>query len=185
MQLPAQITFRGTPHSEAVEARIREQVAKLDEFYAQIMSCRVLVEGRHHHHHQGNLYHVRVEIEVPGKDIVASHEQHDQHAHEDVYVAIRDAFNAARRQLQDHAREQRSDVKHHEPPLHGEVLSLDGDQGRILCSDGREIDFHRNSVIDGSYDRLLPGSEVRFAVVADAEGVRATTVRAVGKHHIG
>ena len=184
MQIPPQITFRGLSHSDAVEAEIRERIAKLDEFFHRIMSCRVMVEAEHHHHHKGNLYHVRVELGVPGKEIVASHEQHDQHAHEDIYVVIRDAFNAAARQLEDYARETRGDVKTHLPPGHGKVLSMSGDGGVILSSDGREIDFHRNSIVDGDFDRLLPGAEVRFSEEMNEVGPRATTVHIIGKHHI-
>lgn len=184
MQLPPQITFRGIPHSDAVETELRERIAKLEEFYPRIMSCRVVVEAKHHHHHQGNLYHVRVELGVPGREILASHERHDMHQHEDVYVVIRDAFDAAKRQLEDYARERRGDVKTHEPPLHGKVVRVEGDSGYILTPDGREVFFHRNSVVDGSFETLLPGSEVRFSEEAAEDGPHATTVHVIGKHHI-
>ncbi|MEC4749795.1 HPF/RaiA family ribosome-associated protein [Methylomicrobium sp. Wu6] len=111
MQIPLQIIFRGIPPSEAVEARIREKATKLERFNEHIMSCRVAVESEHHHHHQGNLYHVRIDITTPGKEIVISREHHDNQAHEDAYVAIRDAFNAATRQLEDYVRIQRGEVK--------------------------------------------------------------------------
>jgi ribosomal subunit interface protein len=116
MQIPLQIIFRGIEPSEAVEARIREKVGKLDRFHSHIMSCRVAVESGHHHHHQGNLYHIRIDITTPGKEIVTSRERHENQAHEDVYVAIRDAFNAATRQLEDYVRMQRSEVKNHSTP---------------------------------------------------------------------
>jgi ribosome-associated translation inhibitor RaiA/cold shock CspA family protein len=184
MQLPMQITFRGFPHSEAVEANIRERVTKLDEFYPRLMSCRVMVEAKHHHHHQGNLYHVRIELGVPGKELVVSHERHDQQAHQDVYVVLRDAFDAAKRQLEDFAREKRGDTKSHSVPSHGKVVRLEGDHGYIRSSDGREIYFHRNSVVNGSFDHLLPGSEVRFSEEMNVEEPHATTVHVIGKHHV-
>ncbi len=121
MQNPIQIAFRGFPHSDAVETNIREKAEKLDKFYPHIMSCRVAVEAEHHHHHQGNLYHVRINIKVPQKEIVVSHEHHDKQAHEDIYVAIRDAFNSARRQLEDHSRIQRGNVKAHPEQLELEL----------------------------------------------------------------
>lgn len=114
MQIPLQVTFRGIPPSEAVEARIREKASKLERFHSHIMSCRVAVEAEHQHHHQGNQYHIRIDITTPGKEIVVSREHHDNKAHEDVYVAIRDAFDAATRQLEDHARKQRGEVKTHQ-----------------------------------------------------------------------
>lgn len=114
MQIPLQISFHGIPHSDAVEARIREKVDKLERFHSHIMSCKVAVEAEHHHHHQGNQYHIRIDITTPGKELVISKEHHDKHAYEDVYVAIRDAFNAATRQLEDYARIQRGEVKTHD-----------------------------------------------------------------------
>ena len=114
MQLPLQITFRGIPPSEAVEARIREKASKLDKFNSHIISCRVAVEAEHQHHHQGNLYHIRIDITTPRKEIVVSREHHDRQAHEDVYVALRDAFAAATRQLEDYSRIQRGEIKRHQ-----------------------------------------------------------------------
>jgi ribosomal subunit interface protein len=115
MQIPLQVIFRGIPPSEAVETRIREKVSKLERFGSHIIGCRVAVEAEHHHHHQGNLYHVRIDITTPGKEIVISRQHHDKQAHEDAYVAIRDAFNAATRQLEDYVRIQRGEVKTHAP----------------------------------------------------------------------
>lgn len=113
MQVPLEITFRGIPHSDAVEARIREKAAKLEHFSDRIISCHVVVEAEHHHQHHGNLYHIRIDISLPHKQIVVSREHHDRQAHEDVYVALRDAFDAAKRQLEEHMRIQRGEVKHH------------------------------------------------------------------------
>ena len=109
-----QITFRGIPHSNAVEENILKKVEKLDKFYGRILACRVIVEAEHHRRHKGNLYHVRIELDVPEKNIIVSRENHAKHAHEDIYVVVRDAFYAARRQLEDYARIQRGDVKSHQ-----------------------------------------------------------------------
>ncbi len=119
MQSPVQITFRGFEHSDFVEAKIREKAEKLEQYYPHITSCRVIVEAEHHRHHKGNLYNVRIDINVPGKEIVVSQKKHEKHAHEDVYVAIRDAFDAAKRQLEDYARVRRGDVKSHEAHSRG------------------------------------------------------------------
>lgn len=109
MQIPLQITVRDIEHSEALETRIRAKVDKLEEFSKHITSCRVVVEAPHKHHHQGKHYSVRFDIGVPGSEIVVNREHH-----EDVYVALRDAFNAAKRQIEDYARKIRGDVKTHE-----------------------------------------------------------------------
>lgn len=188
MQLPLQVTFRNMDASPMVEVAVREKAEKLERFIDRIMGCRVTIEAPNRRHHKGKLYHVRIDITVPGGEIVVNKEKPKNHAHEDVYVAIRDAFNAAKRRLEDHARKRRGDVKVHEAPLHGKVLQLfpAEDYGFIAAADGREIYFHRNSVVNGSFDDLEEGSEVRF-VIALKEGIKgpqASTVRPVGKHHI-
>lgn len=116
MQTPLQITFRDMESSAAVETRIREKAGKLEQFYDQIMSCRVTVDAPHASQHQGKLYAVRIELGVPDAQLVVSHEHHHRdQAHEDVYVAIRDAFDAMQRQLEDYARKRRGEVKQHQP----------------------------------------------------------------------
>lgn len=116
MQTPLQITIRSIAPSEALEKRIREKAEKLDEFYDHITSCHVVVEEPHKHHRQGKQFNVRIDIGVPGREIVATRD-HDV----DVYVALRDAFDAVKRQLEDYARQQRGDVKTHlHPPKRGD-----------------------------------------------------------------
>jgi len=110
MQMPLQITIHNMDQSEAVEARIRAKAEKLDEFFQHIMSCRVTVELQDKHRHQGKQFTVRIDIKVPGNEIVV-----DRDHSEDVYVALRDAFDAAKRQLEDYSRKLRGDVKAHEP----------------------------------------------------------------------
>jgi len=110
MQLPLQITLRDVDHSEALETRIRDKAKKLDEFFDNVISCRVVVEAPHKHHHQGKQFNVRIDIGVPGSEIVVNRD----HA-EDVYVALRDAFDAAKRQLEEYARKLHGNVKVHKP----------------------------------------------------------------------
>jgi ribosomal subunit interface protein len=116
MIIPLQITWRDVPQSDAIEADIRAKAAKLEQFYQHIVSGRVLVEASHRHHHKGNLYRIRVELEVPDGEIAVTRDPAENHAHEDIYVTIRDAFDAARRQLQDYAARRRGDVKQHRSP---------------------------------------------------------------------
>jgi ribosomal subunit interface protein len=110
MQL--QITFRNMKASEALEARVRELVQKLERFSSQIIRCQVVVDAPHHQHHEkGALFDFQVNIAVPGKEIVIGHTHTKNPAHTNPYVALRDAFRAARRQLQDYERIRRQDVK--------------------------------------------------------------------------
>lgn len=183
MQVPLQITFRNMDPSEAVETKIRERAAKLERFAAHINSCRVIVEAPHKHHHKGGLYQVLIDITVPGKELVVSRTPHDNHAHEDVYVAVRDAFDAARRQLEEHTRVIRGKTKQHDIPPHGRVRDLvfDQDFGMIETADGREVYFHRNSVLNGDFEKLGVGTEVRFNEELGDKGPQASSVHIVNK----
>lgn len=186
MQIEPQLSFRGLERSPAIEAKVGERVARLDRYYARIMSCRVMIEAPHRHHHQGKIYHVRVEVTVPGRELVTSRDPAERQAHDDVYVAIRDAFDAMDRQLEDYARQQRGDVKTHVPPAHGRIVEiLPGEgSGLIMSSDGRSIGFHRNAVVGARFEVLRLGDEVRFVEQPGEDGPRASTVTPVGKHHV-
>jgi ribosomal subunit interface protein len=116
MLVPLQITVRDVQHSEALETRIREKAAKLETLHPGITSCRVTVEAAHRHHHQGRQFQVRIDLRVPGKELVASRD-HD----EDPYVALREAFDALRRQLDDLAGAQRAEARAAQPPAAGET----------------------------------------------------------------
>jgi len=188
MQVPLQITFRHMDSSEAVAARIRERVAELERFSDRITSCRVVVECRHPRRQQGNLFQVRVDLKVPGREIVVGRDPAAHHAHEDVYIALRDSFDASRRLLEDHIRERRGDVKVHAVPDHGRITRILPEQncGFILSADGNEIYFHRNSVTNGGFDKLGVGDQVRFVAQhsESVEGPQASTVVPLGKHHL-
>ncbi|MEE8076118.1 MAG: HPF/RaiA family ribosome-associated protein, partial [Candidatus Binatia bacterium] len=114
MTVPLQITFRNMDSTETIEDEIRDKASKLDHFYDRITSCRVVVEVPHRHHHKGIAYHVRVDVKVPGWEVVINREPTKHSTHEDIYISIQEAFDAARRQLQDYARRQRGEVKGHE-----------------------------------------------------------------------
>jgi cold shock CspA family protein/ribosome-associated translation inhibitor RaiA len=187
MQTQLQITFEDIGHSDAVEPRIREEVDKLEQFYDRITSTRVVVARPQHRHKKGDIFQIRIHITVPGAaDVAISREPSENGAHEDVYVTIRDAFKAARRQLQDLSRRRQGDVKAHEQPPHGRIASLhpENDHGFITTSDGRDIYFHRNSLGDVKLEQLQPGQEVRFSETMGDKGPQATFVRLIGKHHL-
>lgn len=186
-EFPIEVSFRSLDHSDAVEADVREKIAGLERFYDRIHYCRVMVEAVHRHHHKGHLYDVHITLGVPGTDIQVSRTGPQDHAHEDIYVAVRDSFRAATRMLEDHVRKAEGKVKLHETPLHGTVarISLYEGFGFITTADDLEVYFHKNSVVDGKFEDLLPGTEVRL-VIAEGEGVegpQASTVKPIGKHH--
>lgn len=182
--LPLQIAFHGVPRSEAVEARIREQAQVLETCYGRITGCRVVVDVPHRHHRDGNAYQVRIDLTVPGAEFVAKPVPNGETAH-DLDAVILDAFDDARRQLDMHLERARGFVKAHNGTPHGRVARLFRDEGYgfLTTPDGREIYFHRNSVLHGGFPRLEVGAEVQFAEEEGEKGPQASTVKSIGRHN--
>jgi ribosomal subunit interface protein len=176
MQLPPEITFRGFPPSEAMEGKIRERIARLERLHAHIMSCRVIVDCEHRHQKKGNLFQVRIDLTVPGNELVVDRDPTQDHSHEDPYVALRDAFDAMERRLESFTHRRRGEVKSHALPAVGLVAELTPDSGRIDTQDGRSLYFHRNSVTNDGWGGLAVGSAVQYLEAEDDEGPKAATV---------
>jgi ribosome-associated translation inhibitor RaiA len=113
MKMPPEITFRNMERSPALQARIEQLMDRMEKFCPQIIHCRFIIEAPHRHHAQGRLFNVSIHLLVPGRDIIIDQDGLKDHSHEDPYVALRDAFKAARRQLQDYERVRRGDIKTH------------------------------------------------------------------------
>lgn len=113
MQIPLQITYIRMNSNAELDSNIRDHAEQLDQRYGRITSCRVVVESPHRHSRRGRLYHVRVDLTIPGLEIVANHDSDLNRTHEDVNVAVRDAFHAARRKLEEKTRRRRGKVKKH------------------------------------------------------------------------
>jgi cold shock CspA family protein/ribosome-associated translation inhibitor RaiA len=196
MQLTPTITFRGIGPSAALEAAIRARIDKLETYYHSIMGCRVLVEFAQRHHETGNRYHVRIDLTVPGEEIVVAHDASLHATAQDVamekatkenepdperkhaYVAIREAFDVARRRLQDFARRQRGTVKAAARRPRGRVVRLFpiDEYGYIEADDGHEVYFQRSSVLKDAFNRLTVGSTVSFVEEPGEKGPQASTV---------
>lgn len=182
--IPLQISFRNFEPSDFVSARIREEVVQLEQFFNGIISCRVVIELLNKRHQQGNLFRARVELKVPGEDLIAGRDAQQDSAHADAYVAIRDAFEAAQRQIENYISKHRVRVHMREQrkPPRGKVIRIfrqDEDNsgyGFISTPDGREIYFHKNSVLHGHFDDLQIGSVVRFSEEEGEKGPQASTV---------
>ena len=114
MKVPVQITFRGIEGSPAIEEYVRRRSAKLETFSDRMTRCRVVVEAPNHRHLHGGSYRVRVEVTIPGADIVAGDRASAAHGHRDLYAAIDDAFDDAGRVLQDQVKRLRGDTKTHD-----------------------------------------------------------------------
>jgi cold shock CspA family protein/ribosome-associated translation inhibitor RaiA len=201
MKLPLQVTFRNIESSPMVEEWIRAEAAKLETFYSQIMSCRVVVEIPHRHQKKGALSHIRVDLTLPGGEIVVKREpslssrtrrlgeremKKDLEvniSHTNLRLAINDAFKAASRRLQDYARRQRGDIKRHARLSVARVSKILPDEGFgfLTADDGRGIYFHKNSVLNRAFSRLKVGTTVTFVEEPGERGPQASTVRVVGK----
>lgn len=184
MQKPLEITFRHMDPSPALESAVRERVEKLEKFCHEIISCRVTIESPHQHHHKGNLFQLRLDVTVPGKEIVVTRSPDDEHSHEVAYVALRDAFDSLRSQFEDYARKRHGKVKRHEPTPHGRITILEPDlnYGRLETPDGRDIHFHRNSLVNADFGELSIGTELRFVEESGDKGTQASSAYVVGKH---
>lgn len=201
MLMPLQITFRRTARVDWLEADIHARAAALERYCPTITACRVIVEPAQRHHHDGNPYHVRVDLTVPGEEIVVSRDASLHATAKDIglqvptkgtevrssrrhaKVAVREAFDSARRQLQDYRRRLARVVKTHEPLPRGRIVKLlpDRQGGFIAAEDGREIYFHRNSVLNRGFNRLDIGQQVTFVDAMGDRGPQASTVRAVAR----
>lgn len=182
MKLPLQITFRNMDSSPAIDREIRERAEALDKYSDDIMSCRVVVEAPHRRHRTGHNYRVLVDLTVPGQELVAGRDRDRHGKHEDVFLAIRDAFDAARRELQDYVRRRQGKVKSKNGPQHAWIADVYPAQGYgfLEVADGRRVYFHANSVA-GHFEDLEIGQEVRFAEAEGEKGPQATIVSPVGK----
>lgn len=166
---------------------ISEHVAKLENRYGRITSCRVVLKAPNPRHRVGGLYEVNIRLALPnGREVNVVRTATADERHADVTFAINDAFKRARRRLQDRVRRMRGQVKAHQEPLIGTVTKLEPIEkiGIIEASDGREIYFHPNAVLNGGYSKLKVGGRVSFHEEPGKKGPQASTVRVMGKHKL-
>lgn len=202
MILPVQVTFRNMPHSDLIEAMVHEEATALDRYYNHIMGCRVMIEAPHRHREEGEHHHVRIDLTVPGGEIVVKREpslypsQQDlqeeeftkereiERSHKHLQVAIREAFDTVRRRLQDYARRQRADVKARTRKPRGRVCRLNAEEGYgyIQTREGAEVYFHQNSVLSDDFEHLKVGSAVTFVEEQGERGPQASSVALLGSH---
>jgi ribosomal subunit interface protein len=182
-----EISFRSIEQSDAIEAAVRDRIDRLERLFQPITGITVTIDAPHRQHHTGKIYTVDIDLTVPGDEIVVNRDPQKNHAHEDIYVAVRDAFDAAERQLKRYAEKQRGEVKRHEVPPHGQVIDLFFEEGYgfIEAADGRRIYFHQNAVAEGNFEDLEVGSVVEFVARQGDEGPQASTVKPTTVWKIG
>ncbi|MBI2785666.1 MAG: HPF/RaiA family ribosome-associated protein [Legionella longbeachae] len=177
VHFPIHIVFSNFKHSQAIETNARNHAGKLGKYFDRIMNCKMSIET-HHHHHKGKIFHVRIDLIVPNAELIVNRDLIQNHAHEDVYVAIRDAFQAMTRKLKKYAHKQRGEIKYHEPALEGRILEIApiADYGFIETTNGRRLRFTSKSVIDHDFNKLELGSKVTFVEARSNDGAAASTV---------
>ena len=199
MKWSLQIAYRNVMPSATIEEWIRREAEKLDTFYHHIVACRVAIHVPHRHHRKGSLYYIRIDLQVPGGEIVVNREPAlDLEARvldypaaakhlelnptmKNLHLAIKSAFRIASRRLQDYARRQRGEVKQHVPAAHAFVSQIFPGEGYgfLTSNDGREIYFHENSVLNEAFPQLEVGTTVSFVEEQGDHGPQASTVRIV------
>lgn len=185
MQTPIEIDFQGMPANPEARVTIAKHVDELEQRFGRVTAGRVVLKGPGGHHRTGGLYEVNIRLALPdGREVNVDRTAKTDERHSDLTFAINDAFKRARRQLQDHVRELQGQVKHHEGSPIGTVVRLDpsGEFGFLETSDGREIYFHRNSVLDSAFSSLAVGTRVTFTEEVGEKGPQASTVKLMGKH---
>ncbi len=174
MKLPLKIVIRDVELGDAVRDEIARKAEKLTRIFENITKCRVVVEAPHHHNkNAGIVYNVSIDLAVPGKEIVVK-----KQPNKNLSIAIREAFNAAYRELEDYATRVRGEVKHHEEMPHAQIskLELDKGYGFLTTPDGRDVYFHENSVINHDFKKLTVGTMVRFVEEMGEKGPQASSV---------
>jgi ribosomal subunit interface protein len=187
MHVPLRIEFRHLESSPALERLIRERATDLERFASDVISCRVVVDQPQNRRSSAKRYHALIDIEVRGREIAISRDPGVDEGHVDPFVAVGEAFDTAERRLREHSQRQKGEIKRHAIPSRGIVVELHHGRGfgRLeSVEEGREIYFHRNSVIDAELAELEIGFEVMFREEAGEDGPQARFVKVIGRNRV-
>lgn len=183
MQTPLEIAFQHVDPTDEIKEFVNEKVSQLERYFDGITSCHVYVRAPHQNQKTGNLFEVTIEVRVPGHELVVRNDHGDLDENEHLRAALRNAFDAMAARLKEWKEQIGGEVKFHERLLQGKVVEIhhDKDFGQIIAVDSRLIYFHRNSVVDGSFDELRPRDAVELVVQTDESeiGPQASTVRRI------
>jgi cold shock CspA family protein len=185
MESAPHIDFQDMEATPELRDKVTHHLAQLEERYGRITAARVTIKAPSGHRHVGDPYEIKVHLSLPdAREVDVDRTPHEDERYQDLDFALNDAFNRAGRQLQDHARVMRGDVKHHFEPATGVIRKLMRDEGYgfIESGDGREIYFHRNSVAEPGFDSLKAGERVTFVEEEGREGPQAARVAPVAEN---
>ncbi|WP_431860834.1 HPF/RaiA family ribosome-associated protein [Azospirillum sp.] len=179
MNTNLEIAFHNMDSSDALHGYITERAEKLERMYDRLVGIRVAVEKQHRQHRTGNVFDVHIELMVPGQDIVVSRKPAkaaEKYANPDARTSVRDAFEAAERQLIEYKQKQRGDVKPHDPEQPGYITQVNGDHGFLRTNTGTTLYFHANSCINVTLDDLREGDPVKYVETTGDTGPTASKV---------
>ena len=187
METPIEIDFQGMAADTGARDSIIKHVSHLEERFGRIIAGRVVLKAPGGHHKKGGLYEINIRLTLPERrEVNIDHTAQNDERYSDLNFSINDTFKRARRQLQDQVRKLQGQVKRHEGAPVGIVAELDplGEFGLIETEDGREIYFHRNSVLGGEFPHLKVNSRVTYAEEMGEKGPQASTVKLLEKHKL-
>jgi cold shock CspA family protein len=187
MQTPVEIDFQGLKGTEPLRACALKHIAVLEERFGRITACRVVIKAPSERHRTGGACEIAIRLSLPqGREVDIGRSEKPDIRHADAIVALNDAFKRARRRLQDQARRMRGVVKSHDGPPIATVRSVDdiAGFGFLETTDGREIYFHKNSVLNDGFRQIAPGARVTFFEEMGDKGPQASTVKLLGKHSL-
>lgn len=179
MDVPLQLHFHGLDPSDAITGYVHARAATLDAIFPHVVACRIAIESPGHRHQHGRHYRVRIDVTVPGHELVVSRDPVESDAHVDAYAAIDDAFDDMAAMLADQADRLQGAVKTHERvrrPGRVKKLFLEEGYGFLTTEEGDDVYFHQHSVRGGAFGRLKIGERVRFVEEAGDKGPQASVV---------
>ena len=185
MNTSLQISFHNLPHSRVVERAIHEAASRLEGIHDRIMQCRVVVDQPHRHHKEGNPFQIRIDLKMPGAELVVKREPPGRLSYSELSSVILEAFDEMEQQIEEFLNRRRGFVKTHESLPHARVARIlpEAGYGFLITLDGREIFFHRNSVLDEGFNRIDVGTEVSYVEELGEKGPQASTVKLVRRHN--
>ncbi len=183
MKYPVQISWRNVPKIKKIKSLIHEKAKKLDQINDDLISCRVILEKPQKNLKAGRIYQVRVEITVPPETVISVQKDAGKgDKNERLEQIIRNTFQSVWRQLREHTRKRRGNVKYHPMQESSAVVARlfsENGYGFIKTDHGREVYFHENSVLNNGFNRMSPGMGVRFEEEMGEKGPQASSVRII------
>lgn len=180
---PVNISFRHMKPSEAINKRIRNEALKLNRIYNRIQSCSVVFSVPHQTHNQGKIYHINIKLHIPGQILIVNHEPERNHAHEDAFVAVRDAFRSMENELMKSNRKrnhkQNRGLKNvRNDQNYGTINRLNNLENYGFIKDVNQVEyyFHENSILNTDFSNLHEGNTVKFTAEMGEKGPQASSL---------